>query len=195
MATTTHQADELPAQFHLCDDRLDRDFDDLNAFELGEESENLRSHAECPPPDFYGLPSTDCVVYRALAPHNVRGGEPPLDAIVVRSTSLSELQFEALSIGRRLQDAGALVQFGRPTSRGMGRELTIRFVRARPEVLGFWYRDVSEELPLPAPAPVPAEARAVQTTERPGAWTRVLDARATRREALRRLEGEERGAA
>lgn len=147
-------------------------------------TDNVRSHAEVPEPDGFGLPSHDCWIYRAVAPANVRtapGEEPFIEAIVVSSTTLSELQFEALAVARRLQDAGALVlPFGAPRTRGMGRELELRVVRARPEIRGFWFRDLAEEAlivakrRLPSPAPVPSESRAVRATELPVArWQRL----------------------
>lgn len=189
MATTTTEAhaslaDGLtPVPLHLCADWLDDDdSDELSRSELIDldavlSTDNVRSHAEVPEPDGFGLPSHDCWIYRAVAPANVRtapGEEPSVEAIVVSSTTLSELQFEALAVARRLQDAGALVlPFVTPRTRGMGRELELRVVRARPEVCGCWFRDLAEEAliaaerRLPSPAPVPAEALTIRATQRP----------------------------
>lgn len=146
MATTTTQADELPRQpipFHLCDDVLDRDFDDLDASELDVELGNERSHAEVPQPDGFGLPTHDCWVYRAARMHNVRS--TTIDTLVVAATSPSEVQFEALALCVRLEAQGARVlPMAAPRTRGMGREVDVRFVRRAPEVRGVWRRSVEE---------------------------------------------------
>lgn len=210
MATTTHQADGMLAQpvtFNslgecplclmpdgdTCDcmsgEGVSRDFDELSRSELIDlelvlSSDNLRSHAEVPAPDGFGLPSHDCIVYRAVAPANVRtepGAEPFIELITVSSTTLSDLQYEALAVARRLQEHGAkFCGFSAARSRGMGRELDVRIVRANPEVLGFWTRDLAEEAlvaaerRLPSPPKVPNESRAVRVTELPVArWQRL----------------------
>lgn len=173
-------------------------------------SDNLRSHAEVPEPDGFGLPSHDCIVYRAVAPANVRtepGAEPFIELVTVSGTTLSDLQYTAVAVARRLQDATVAVSkrtwsvdatgrvvvtrtvheigadwrgFSLARTRGMGRELDVRIVRANPEVLGFWARDLAEEAlvaaerRLPVPAKVPSESRAVRVTELPVArWQRL----------------------
>lgn len=177
MATTTNQADELlwqPVPLHLCDDVLDRDLDDLDAsdvIDLDLSGDNVRSHAEVPAPDGFGLPSHDCWVYQATAPANVR--ETVIDTITIASTSLSEVQYDALATAARLEEAGARVlPLGAPRSRGMGRELDVRFVRARPELRGQWHRHV----PLTG-------------------WTRLVTATETRTRIEALLEELSRGAA
>lgn len=166
----------------ITSDELSRS--ELIDLELVLSSDNLRSHAEVPEPDGFGLPSTDCIVYRAVAPANLRtepGTEPFIELITVSSTTLSDLQYEALAVARRLQEHGAkFCGFSLARTRGMGRELDVRIVRANPEVLGFWTRDLAEEAlvaaerRLPVPAKVPSESRAVRVTELPVArWQRL----------------------
>lgn len=158
-------------------------------------NDNVRSHAEVPEPDGFGLPSHDCIVYRAVAPANVRtepGAEPFIELITVSSATLSDLQYTALAVARRLQEHGAkFCGFSLARTRGMGRELDVQIVRANPEVLGFWTRDLAEEAlvaaerRLPVPAKVPSESRAVRVTELPVArWQRLhaADVRGERRE-------------
>lgn len=168
--------------FSALDDELSRS--ELIDLEAVLSSGNLRSHAEVPEPDGFGLPSHDCIVYRAVAPRNVRtepGAEPFIELITVSSTTLSDLRYEALAVARRLQEHGAkFCGFSAARSRGMGRELDVRIVRANPEVLGFWTRDLAEEAlvtaerRLPSPAKVPSESRAVRVTELPVArWQRL----------------------
>lgn len=100
---------------------------------------NQRDAAETPPPDAHGLPDHDCWVYRAKAPANFRGTPPVAEVITVSSGSRIDLRFDAVARGVVLEDQGAkILSVSKPRSRGMGWECELRFVRARPEVIGEW---------------------------------------------------------
>lgn len=145
-------------------------------------SDNLRSHAEVPEPDGFGLPSHDCwIASIRFVCSNHRGIPADVDVIVCGDTSRTLALFDATRRGAQLQERGQKdLQIAQPTARGMGWESTVRFSVVHPMVTGEWFRDLAEEAliaaerRLPSPAPVPSESRAVRVTELPVArWQRL----------------------
>jgi hypothetical protein len=145
-------------------------------------TDNVRSHAEVPEPDGFGLPSHDCIVYRIrFVCSNHRSIPADIDVIVCGDTSRTLALFDATRRGVQLQELGQKdLQIVQPAARGMGWESTVRFSVVHPMVTGEWFRDLAEEAllgaerRLPSPAPVPSESRAVRVTELPVArWQRL----------------------